>query len=221
MVWLGIDTATRRGSVALAPAPRDVRLLQPGGGHAPELLAAIEAILTQSGRTPRDIAGIGVALGPGSFTGVRVGLSTAKGLGYALGVGVGGLSTLELLARAAALPPETLVCAAIEAGRGEVYTARFFVLEGGGLERRAADGAEPPARLAEDLPTGTAVVGDGAERVRSFAPDRLRTVPHGPLAPVLAAWAETALPAGTPYRPGGPVPNYIRPSDGGTPRPPA
>ena len=214
MVWLGIDTATRRGSVALAPAPRLVRTLQPGGGHAPEILGVIESILVQAGLTSRDLAGIGVALGPGSFTGVRVGLSTAKGLGYALGIGVGGLSTLDLLARASGAPPGTHLCAAIEAGRGEVYNARFLILEEGGLERRSADTAGSPARLAEALPAGTTLVGDGADLVRSFAPDRFQAVPVGPLAPVLAAWAEAALPVGTPYRPGGPFPNYIRPSDG-------
>lgn len=214
MVWLGIDTATRRGSVALAPAPRLVRLLQPGGGHAPELLGVIESLLEQGGLTARDLAGIGVALGPGSFTGVRVGLSTAKGLGYALGIAVGGLSTLDLLARAAGLPPGMQVCAAIEAGRGEVFTARFLVLDEGRLERRSADAAQSPARIAEALPDGTTLVGDGADLVRSFAPDRLNAAPSGPLAPVLAAWAEATFPAGTRYQPGGPVPNYIRPSDG-------
>ena len=221
MIWLGIDTATRRGSVALAPAPRDVHLLHPGGGHAPELLGAIEALLARSGLASRDIAGIGVALGPGSFTGVRVGLSTAKGLGYALGVGLSGLSTLELLARAGEAPPGTLVCAAVEAGRGEVFTARFLVLEGGERERRSPDAAVTPSRLAQDLPDGTALVGDGAALVRSFAADRLHEVPYGPLAPVVAAWAHAAIPAGTPYRPGEPLPNYIRPSDGETRKGPA
>lgn len=221
MVWLGIDTATRRGSVAVAPAPRLERLLQPGGGHAPELLAAIEELLAQGGLAPGDLAGIGVALGPGSFTGVRVGLSTAKGLGYALGIGVGGLSTLELLARAARAPTGALVCPAIEAGRGEVYTARFLVGEGARIERRSPDGAEVPARLAGSLPEGALLVGDGARLVASFAPERLREVSCGPLAPVLAEWAEASLPAGTPYRPGGPDPNYVRPSDGERPRIPS
>jgi tRNA threonylcarbamoyladenosine biosynthesis protein TsaB len=214
--WLGIDTATRRASVALAPAPGAVRPLQPGGGHSPELLGAIEEVLAQAGATAKDLAGIGVALGPGSFTGVRVGLSTAKGLGYALGIGVGGLSTLELLARTTGLPPGSLVCAAVEAGRGEVYAAQFLLIEGG-VERRSPDRALRPDRLAQELPEGTALAGDGADLVRSRAPDRLRTVATGPLAPVLAAWAVEALPAGTPYRPGGPAPNYIRLSDGEKP----
>jgi tRNA threonylcarbamoyladenosine biosynthesis protein TsaB len=215
--WLGIDTATRSGSVALAPAG-GVRLLQPGGGHAPELLTAIEALLKAAGAGAKDLAGIAVALGPGSFTGVRVGLATAKGLGYSLGIPVTGLSSLELLARAARLPRGSAVCAAIEAGRGEVYTARFRVADHG-LERLTDDAALPPARLGETLERGVFVVGDGAARIIALAPDRLSPVPVEALAPVLAAWGAQTVPAGTPYRPGGPEPNYIRPSDGATPRP--
>ncbi|HET8946785.1 MAG TPA: tRNA (adenosine(37)-N6)-threonylcarbamoyltransferase complex dimerization subunit type 1 TsaB [Candidatus Polarisedimenticolia bacterium] len=217
MFWLGIDTATRRGSVALAPAG-SVRLLQPGGGHAPELLEAIEALLTAAGAGAKDLAGIAVALGPGSFTGVRVGLATAKGLGYALGIPVAGLSSLEILARAAGLAPGALVCAAIEAGRGEVYAARFRVVQEG-VERLTDDAASPPARVAETLEGREFVAGDGAARVVAAAPDRLVPAPVAPLAPVLADWAARTLPAGTPYRPGGPAPNYVRPSDGTPPRP--
>ena len=215
-MWLGIDTATRRGSVALAPAG-SLRLLQPGGGHAPELLAAVEALLSATGNTPRDLAGIAVALGPGSFTGVRVGLATAKGLGYTLGIAVDGLSSLDLVARAAGLLPGAVVCAAIEAGRGEVYAARFRVTADG-VERLSPDAALLPAKAAEELEAGTFVAGDGAEGIVARAPDRLRAAAVAPLAPILAAWAAATIPPGTPFRPGGPVPNYVRPSDGVPPR---
>jgi len=215
--WLGIDTATRRGSVALAPAGH-LRLLQPGGGHAPELLEAIEALLTSAGAAAKDLAGIAVALGPGSFTGVRVGLATAKGLGYSLGIPVDGLSSLELLARAAGLPKGSLVCAAIEAGRGEVYAARFRVTDEGAA-RLSEDAALTPARVRDTLEGRVFVTGDGAARVVDAAPDHFIEAPAAPLAPILAAWAVRHLPEGTPYRPGGPLPNYVRPSDG-TPPPP-
>jgi tRNA threonylcarbamoyladenosine biosynthesis protein TsaB len=203
--------------VALAPAG-SLRLLQPGGGHAPELLEAIDALLTSAGAGPKDLAAIAVALGPGSFTGVRVGLATAKGLGYSLGIPVDGLSSLELLARAASAPPGSLVCAAIEAGRGEVYAARFRVT-GEGVERLSEDAALAPARLIEALDGGVFVAGDGAARVVAAAPDRLTEAPVAPLAPILATWASHRLADGAPYRPGGPLPNYVRPSDG-TPPPP-
>jgi tRNA threonylcarbamoyladenosine biosynthesis protein TsaB len=215
--WLGIDTATRRGSVALAPAG-SVRLLQPGGGHAPELLEAIEALLASAGGNAKDLAGIAVALGPGSFTGVRVGLATAKGLGYALGIPVEGLSSLELLARAAGVPPGSVVCAAIEAGRGEVYAACFRITADG-LDRLTDDAVLPPAQ-AGDLAKGrVSVAGDGAASVLAVAPDRLVAAPVAPLAPILAEWAARTLQAGSSYRPGGPAPNYVRPSDAIPPRP--
>ena len=217
MFWLGIDTATRSGSVALAPAG-GVRLLQPGGGHAPELLTAIEALLAAAGAGAKDLAGIAVALGPGSFTGVRIGLATAKGLGYSLGIPVAGLSSLELLARAARLPRGSAVCAAIAAGRGEVYMARFRVADDG-IERLTDDAVSPPARVGEALEPGVFVVGDGAAAIVALAPDRLRSAIVESLAPVLAEWGAQTVPAGTPYRPGGPQPNYIRPSDGTPPRP--
>jgi len=218
-VWLGIDTATRRGSVALAPAG-GLRLLQAGGGHAAELLVAVEAVLAAAGKTPRDLSGIAVALGPGSFTGVRVGLATAKGLGYTLGVAVEGLSSLELLARAAGLAPGMTVCASIEAGRGEVYAARFRVAADG-VERLSPDAVLAPAKVAQDLEAGTLVAGDGAESVVARAPDRLRAVPVAPLASILADWAARTFPPGAPFRPGGPAPNYVRPSDGVPPRRPS
>jgi tRNA threonylcarbamoyladenosine biosynthesis protein TsaB len=217
VLWLGIDTATRRASVALAPAG-SVRLLQPGRGHAPELLEAIDALLASAGAGPKDLAGIAVALGPGSFTGVRVGLATAKGLGYSLGIPVDGLSSLELLARAASAPPGSLVCAAIEAGRGEVYAARFRVT-GEGVERLSEDAALAPARLIEALDGRVLVAGDGAARVVAAAPDRLTEAPPRPLAPILATWASHRLAEGAPYHPGGPLPNYVRPSDGTPPTP--
>ncbi len=217
MFWLGIDTATRRGSVALAPAG-SVRLLQPGGGHAPELLEAIDALLAAAGAGPKELAGIAVALGPGSFTGVRVGLATAKGLGYSLGIPVDGLSSLELLARATGLPEGSLVCAAIEAGRGEVYAARFRITDQGAA-RLTEDAALTPASVVDTLEGRVFVAGDGAARVVASGPDRLIEAPVAPLAPILAAWAVHRLPEGTPYRPGGPLPNYVRPSDGTTPAP--
>src|SRR3989442_5571948 len=125
MTVLGIDTATSRGSVALA-RPGEVLAAVPlleRGAHARDLLLRIDGLLQKTGLRPSDLHGLAVTVGPGSFTGVRIGLSTAKGFAYSLGIGLAGLSTLEALARAAApvrgaaQPP--LVCATIEAGRRE------------------------------------------------------------------------------------------------------
>ena len=218
-MFLGIDTATGRGSVALLPAcgPPAVRRLEERAGHARDLLAAIEALLADSARTPADLEGIGVAIGPGSFTGVRVGMATAKGLAYALDIPLAGLSTLEALARAAA--PETPagrveLFAVILAGRGEVYAARFEVRDGA-IERRSEDRAFCPVDLGPELAEGVLLVGDGAAAVRSAVTDgaRHREIDAPLLAGAVASWAATVIPKGARYRPGTLAPNHIRPSD--------
>ena len=91
--------------------------------------------------------------GPGTFTGLRIGLATARGLGFALGIPVRGVSTLDAL-----LVPAGVDVACIDARRGEVFCA------GAGIEPQAMT----PAALAAALPAGTVVVGDGAVRYREL-----------------------------------------------------
>jgi tRNA threonylcarbamoyladenosine biosynthesis protein TsaB len=222
MTVLGIDTATSRGSVALA-RPGEVLAavaLIERGAHARDLLPEIDGLLQRSGLRPSGLHGIAVTVGPGSFTGVRVGLATAKGLAYSLGIGLAGLSTLEALARAAVpergvAPPR--VCAAIEAGRGEVYAA-LFRIENGEPARETADVSRRPADLVREIPSGTLVVGDGSavlERAaRELGLDIEVIDPWPPLAGPVALWGCRTLLPGTPYRPGAARPNYVRPSDG-------
>ena len=112
------------------------------------MLEDIDALLRQAGAHTRELEGIAVGIGPGSFTGVRIGLATARGLALALGVPVAGVSTLDALAAGAlgALP-------VVDARRGEV-----FVLED---EPRVL----APAELRPS--PGTLCVGSGAVRYRS------------------------------------------------------
>ncbi|NBB50501.1 tRNA (adenosine(37)-N6)-threonylcarbamoyltransferase complex dimerization subunit type 1 TsaB [Rhizobium sp. CRIBSB] len=95
-----------------------------GRGHAERLMAMIDEALTEARLTLADVNRIGVTVGPGSFTGIRVGVAAARGLALALGVECVGVSTLEVLAKAA---PETdkPVLAAINAHRDEVYAQSF------------------------------------------------------------------------------------------------
>lgn len=213
---LGIDTASRRGSLAIAGAVgpgTPCEVLDEGGRHAIGLVPAIEAMLSRAGLRSGDLAGIGVVVGPGSFTGLRVGLATAKGLGYALDIPVEGLSTLEAIARAAAgAIPAGTICALIEAGRGEVYAARFTLAQGV-ASRLDPDATWNPESLREMLPAGTWLAGDATPRLLAGGSVPLRKVDLPPLAPAVAAWARAVIPAGGHYRPGGPTPNYVRPSD--------
>lgn len=213
---LALDTATRRSSLAIEGEAGSVIVeeLGEGGRHAAGLLPAIEALLRRAGVAARDLAGLAVVIGPGSFTGLRVGLATAKGLGYALDVPVEGLSTLEAIARAAGagLAGERgTVCALIEAGRGELYAARFEI-RGDEVRRLDPDAAWKPAALATALPAATLLAGDAAARLAALDPSRFRVVETPCLAPAVAAWARSVIVPGAGYRAGGPAPNYVRSS---------
>jgi tRNA threonylcarbamoyladenosine biosynthesis protein TsaB len=212
--FLGIDTAVRRGSVGLAPQGL-MRALPPEGRHAVDLIDGIEALLAEAGCHRDDLRGIGVTVGPGSFTGVRIGLATARGLGYGLNIPVTGLSTLEAVACAAAGSLEGPLCAVLEAGRGEVYAA-LFTLHGKTLERLGPDQVLPPEALAPSLPRDVLLAGDGARLVApllasSGANAEPRIAPTRLLALVLAGKAASVGGAG--YRPGEPAPHYIRSPD--------
>ena len=209
--FLGIETATRQGSVAiLRDSALETAWLGAAGGHAAGLLDVIARLFDRTG-TPRDrLRGIGVATGPGSFTGVRVGMATAMGLAYALDVPVTGLSTLEAMGRSAARSPEPADCpiaAVLEAGRGEVYAALFDA--GGG--RMWPDRAWRPEALLAGLPGGARLCGDGAERLNAAAATPRPVVDLPPRAAALARAAAGSEAAG--YSPGGLRPNYIRPTD--------
>jgi tRNA threonylcarbamoyladenosine biosynthesis protein TsaB len=98
---LAIDTATSQAVVALerSAAPPAVAVWPTGQRHGEELLAAIDGLLTAAGLRPADLGGIVVGTGPGAFTGLRVGLATAKGLAHAVGVPIIGVPTgLALMA---------------------------------------------------------------------------------------------------------------------------
>jgi tRNA threonylcarbamoyladenosine biosynthesis protein TsaB len=224
MTVLGIDTATSRGSVALA-RPGEVlatAVLLERGAHARDLMVEIDRLMARAGLLPGDLRGIAVTLGPGSFTGVRVALSTAKGLAYGLDIALTGVSTLEALARAAVPEGEApALCAAIAAGRGEVYAALFGV-EAGKPIRRSEDRSYHPAELVRLLPPETRVVGDATtmlERAAREAGIELRVIESWPLlAGPLALWGCRTLPPGTHYQLGGLRPNYVRPADAAAPR---
>ena len=121
MKVLGMDTCGPEGSIALAEVTEQgvtvigERLLA-GRTYSAELLPAIREMLEAGGLTVRDLDAIVVVVGPGSFTGVRVGLSTAKGLAQAAGVAVIGVSRLQVLAQKAGSR-----AAVLDAGRGEMY----------------------------------------------------------------------------------------------------
>jgi tRNA threonylcarbamoyladenosine biosynthesis protein TsaB len=97
-----------------------------GTGHAEQLMDVIADALAAAGKAYRDLTGIGVSVGPGSFTGIRVGVSTARGLALALKVPSVGVGTLDAIAEETRrLFPARAVLVALDARRDELYTAAF------------------------------------------------------------------------------------------------
>ena len=123
---LAVDTATEMASLALSDGVQMLAEVtwRTRRDHSSSLLGEIQRALASQGRSIADVTVLGVACGPGSFTGVRVGLSVVKGLAFALSLPAFGFSTLQILASsvpAATLPVRTVVAA----GRGRVVTALF------------------------------------------------------------------------------------------------
>ena len=123
---LALDTAGPAPAVTVISSHGSFDEPLPADRHASEqLLAAIESCTGRAGIGLKDVGQIAVCAGPGSFTGVRVGLATAWGLGRALGCPVEAVSTLEALAEAARVPGLGAVATALDAGRGEVVWQTF------------------------------------------------------------------------------------------------
>jgi tRNA threonylcarbamoyladenosine biosynthesis protein TsaB len=164
---LAVETSSLAGGVALLDDERLVAeyVLDVSVTHSERLLAAVDRVLIDARWTARDLDGVAVAVGPGSFTGLRIAVSTVKGLAVALGVPIAAVPTLD--AMAAALPWAALpVCPVLDARKGEVYASRYR-WNGVTMRREWEYLALAPEALASRLDEPTLVVGDGAAAVRS------------------------------------------------------
>ncbi len=128
---LAIDTSTETAGIAVSREGEVVAELtwRAGQNHSTELVPSIILLMRQAGSRLTDISGLVVARGPGSFNGLRVGMSTAKGLAFALNVPLVGIGTLEVEAypyAATGLP----ICPLLNAGRGEIAAALFQTRSG-------------------------------------------------------------------------------------------
>jgi len=131
MMVLGIETATRAASVALVSEEEILAeyILSGVKSHAEQLLRGIDQILSDTGKSLTECAGIAVSVGPGSFTGLRIGVSTAKALAWAANLPIVGISTLR--AMAANIPHAAYpICPVLDARKREVYTALYKWVEG-------------------------------------------------------------------------------------------
>jgi tRNA threonylcarbamoyladenosine biosynthesis protein TsaB len=208
---LAFDTATPETVVALAPGegatPRELRHTPAPGerpGHAAQLLALATRLLGDAGLAFGDLGRIAVGTGPGTFTGLRIGVATARALAQATGAELAGISTLAALARPAG---DGRVLAVLDARRGEAFVATF---EGG--RQVAGPAAVTPAILGGMARAGMLAVGDGAVRFREVLEPSGAEVPadgsplHQVSALAMAELAREAPAAG----PDGVVPEYVR-----------
>jgi tRNA threonylcarbamoyladenosine biosynthesis protein TsaB len=172
---LALDTTTRVASMALVEDQRVIeeRVGDPSQPHSERLPAALIELLHDHGMTPASVDVFAVAAGPGSFTGVRIGMAIVQGLAMVTGRRVVGVSALEALAQLASrtLGPGALVGALIDAHRGEVFSALYQVAEAPLFSpERLVELAGPlvgePAATLASWPRREAMslVGDGAGR---------------------------------------------------------
>lgn len=171
-VVLAIDTATAATCVALSRGTRKngevmaSLLLSSNITHSRRLLGCIDWLMVQVDVGWRDIDAIGVSLGPGSFTGLRIGMATAKGLATASGVPLIGVSTLDSLASKCVT--DRLICAVLDARKKEVYAGFYRTVDGGALKRISEIAAFSPLSLVSQINEPVMMIGDGAVAYQSF-----------------------------------------------------
>ena len=224
MIVLGFDTATAATVVGLLDDARPAAVAErrhepaPGArpGHAAQLLTLAAELLAEAGLTFAEVERIAVGLGPGTFTGLRIGVATARALAQSAGAQLVGISTLRALALAAQPDASTAagVLAVIDARRGEAFAAGWR-----GADQVIGQLAVAPDRLAEIVAReggSWLAVGDGALRFRQDLERAGCTIPpedskrHGISAGAICRLALEA-PAGTARDLV--VPDYLRPPD--------
>ena len=220
MLVLGVETSTMQGGVALVGADRLVSeyLLNVEATHSERLLPAIDRMLCDAGVGLDALSGIAVSIGPGSFTGLRIGLSTVKGLAYATGLPVVGVPTLEALAWTTPFAA-VQICPVLDARKHEVYAA-LFRYEGGVLVRLMEDAALAPEALCSRIRKPTLFLGDGlpvyGEFFRRLLGARMLVPPHASRGARPACVAELGrhrLARGERDSVESLVPRYLRPSE--------
>ena len=187
--------------------------------HSETLLGAIEFVLREARCSIDDVDGWALSLGPGSFTGLRIGVSTVKGLAFATGKPVAGVATLDVLASQVS-PTSYLICPILDARKKEVYSAFYRYKDRSFLERQTDDQALRPEDLARKITEQTILIGDGVKTYKDFL---LRSLPslaifpaaplHFPHGSVVATLGFELLKKGEHLDVSAFSPIYIRPSE--------
>ena len=165
MVLLAFETSAKAASVALFDGKKLLgeQYQNTGLTHSQTLMVMAEELLKQCEKTPQDVEAVAVASGPGSFTGVRIGMAAAKGFAWGAQLPLYGVSTLEAMALGLGMY-EGLICPVMDARRSQVYNA-LFRMEQGKCVRLTEDRAIALEDLAEELKAlhePVYLVGDGS-----------------------------------------------------------
>ncbi|HPW45957.1 MAG TPA: tRNA (adenosine(37)-N6)-threonylcarbamoyltransferase complex dimerization subunit type 1 TsaB [bacterium] len=224
MKILSIDTTSMRGSIALSDGATLVALdrQEEPSSHSERLFGKLDSMLAESGWGISDIEGVAVAIGPGSFTGLRTGLAAAKGVALSLEVPIAGVSSLKSLALNGDDYSLKYVATLIDARRGELYAALWDISARGFPAEIISESLLSPEALIEKLRqfgSHFLAVGDGAiayrDRLSAELGDSIQIADGMGILPNAH---NLALLAGERLSSGGDdlkklVPNYIRQSD--------
>jgi tRNA threonylcarbamoyladenosine biosynthesis protein TsaB len=219
MKILALETATLAGGAALLDGGRVVgqSVLNIAITHSERVMAVVDRLLQDCGWDIKDLQGLAVSIGPGSFTGLRVGVATAQGLALALDVPVAPVPTLDALA--ATLPfAEWPVCPVVDARKGEVYLS-LYRWTGDAMKREWDYLALPPESAIERLAAPVIVLGDGVPACQPFlvrlgAGVRIASPAHSlPSPAVVGELGHAMLESGQGVAGEALTPLYLRPSE--------
>jgi tRNA threonylcarbamoyladenosine biosynthesis protein TsaB len=219
MKLLAVESATLSGGAAILDGDRLLGeiTLNIAITHSERLLSAVDRLLADCGLAPADLEGLAVSVGPGSFTGLRVGLATVKGLAMALDLPIAPVPTLDALA--ARLPfADAPVCPILDARKNEVYLS-LYRWRGDRMCRKREYLALPPELAVAELTAPVILLGDGIEACRPWLDGQgegIRIAPAAQRLPAAATVAElghAVLAAGGGVGAEALVPLYLRPPE--------
>lgn len=218
---LAVDTSTSSWSLAVTEGQRVLAewTVLSGLAHNRRLLSNIDALLRKVGWILDELDGLAVTVGPGSFTGLRIGLTTVKTLAWSLNklyVGVPSLDVLAAPLSHTALP----ICTLLDARKKEVYCAFYSSTGNGHVLRDGPPGVMPPAELPGRIKQPTLFCGDGWLLYQDFLREKLGTLAIGASAPYhlirasfVGELARMKFEAGEGDDPMAGIPLYVRPSE--------
>ncbi len=220
---LAIETATGCGSVSITRGSRKNGSLlaeataHPDITHSRRLLGSVDWVMRAASVEWSDLDGVALSLGPGSFTGLRIGMAAAKGIVLALGVPLLGVSTFDGMALSCPVIDRPLWCL-LDARKQEVYASCFLPADDGGPVVHQKAFAVKPEVLAEEIDQPALIAGPGVDAYREVfaAVENVQLLPaalSSPRAARIGFLAAEQLAAGNTLDPAEAVPLYVRASD--------